>query len=234
MRILICDDDALIREQLVAYINEYFERSGIPCPEIACFPDGKSLLDDPGEKDILFLDIEMPGFDGIFVGNELKKEAGDVIIFVVSAYSTYLDDAMRFNVFRYLSKPLEKQRLFRNFKDALNLYHNRTIRLPLETREGVHTLPAAHIIAVETQRRKVIVHATERDFESVHNMQYWKELLPDNVFFQPHRSFLVNLAHVRDLDHTSILLTGDVRAYLTKRKFGAFKTAYLLYLESTR
>ena len=55
--------------------------------------------------------------NGIYVGNTLKKANKDVIIFVVTSYSEYLDDAMRFHVFRYLSKPLDRQRFFRNMKD---------------------------------------------------------------------------------------------------------------------
>ena len=48
----------------------------------------------------------MPGMNGIYVGNELKKATENVIVFVVTSYSEYLDEAMRFHVFRYLSKPL--------------------------------------------------------------------------------------------------------------------------------
>ncbi|MCQ5300311.1 response regulator, partial [Blautia wexlerae] len=69
-------------------------------------------------KDIVFLDIEMRGMYGIYVGNELKSEIRNVIIFVVTSYSEYLDEAMRFHVFRYLSKPLNNQRFLRNLKDA--------------------------------------------------------------------------------------------------------------------
>lgn len=73
MRILICDDDALIIEQLQKYIKIFFENIGVKCPELICFSDGESLLADKGEKDILFLDVEMPGMNGIYVGKELKK-----------------------------------------------------------------------------------------------------------------------------------------------------------------
>ena len=68
----------------------------------------------------------MPGMNGIYVGNELKKSNPAVIIFIVTSYSEYLDEAMRFHVFRYLSKPLEQQRFFRNMQDAVNLYHTST------------------------------------------------------------------------------------------------------------
>lgn len=142
---------------------------------------------------------------------------------------------MRFHVFRYLSKPLDKQRFFRNMKDAVDLYNTMTVKLPIETKQGVHTLPASSIIAVEAQGRKVIVHTTSRDFESVHNMQYWLNLLPKNCFFQTHRIFIINFEHITDFDHTLIhMADNQFHAYLTKRKYSKFKEAYLLYLESTR
>ena len=74
MRIAVCDDDALMREQIQKYIKAYFEKACVKCPEIVCFSDGEPLLSDKGEKDILFLDIEMPGINGIYVGNELKRQ----------------------------------------------------------------------------------------------------------------------------------------------------------------
>ena len=110
MRILICDDDVLMIEQLKKLITSYFQERHINCPELSCFSDGESLLADTKEKDILFLDVEMPGMNGIYIGNELKKHNKDIIIFIVTSYSQYLDDAMRFHVFRYLSKPLDRQR----------------------------------------------------------------------------------------------------------------------------
>lgn len=232
MRILICDDDALAREQIQSLITEYFEEKHVACPEISCFSDGESLLSDEGEKDILFLDVEMSGLNGIFVGNTLKKKYKNIIIFIVTSYPEYLDDAMRFHVFRYLSKPLDKKRFFRNLADALNYYHTMIFKLVVETKQCVHTFPASSVIAVETRRRKVIVHTVLYDLESIHNMQYWQQRLPKNSFFCTHRSFIVNLAHVLDFDHTTIHLTLDIHAYLTKRRYSEFKDAYLLYLES--
>ena len=235
MRILICDDDALIVEQLQKYIRIFFEKICVKCPELVCFSYGESLLADKSEKDILFLDVEMPVMNGIYVGNELKKRNDNIIIFIVTSYSEYLDEAMRFHVFRYLSKPLDKQRFFRNMKDAVDLYNTMTIKIPIETKQGVHTLPASSVIAVEAQGRKVVIHTTQRDFESIRNMQYWLELLPKNCFFQTHRSFIINFEHVTDFDRTLVHMADEqFHAYLTKRKYSAFKEAYLLYLDSTR
>lgn len=68
MRMIICDDDELMVGQIKRYIQEYFKQCHIKCPEISCFYDGESLLSDLSEKDILFLDIEMPGMNGIYIG----------------------------------------------------------------------------------------------------------------------------------------------------------------------
>ncbi len=235
MRILICDDDSLMREKVQEYIKSYFKHNSIACPEIALFSDGESLLRDPGEKDIVFLDIEMPGMSGVCVGNELKKANHKIIIFVVTAYLEYLDDAMRFNVFRYLSKPLDKQRFFRNMKEALTLYYSSDKKIPIETKQGVCTLPISSIIMVEAQGKKVIVHTLMQDFESTHTIQYWIGQLSLRCFFQTHRSFIVNMEHVVSFDHSLVYLAdGQFRAYLTKRRYHAFKEAYLLYMESIR
>lgn len=235
MRILICDDDIMITEQLGKYLHDFFERNHLKCPEIAVFNDGESLLLDQGEKDILFLDVEMPGMNGIYIGKELKKTNENIIIFIVTSYTEYLDEAMRFHVFRYLSKPIDKGRLFRNLKDAICMYNTSTIKVPIETKDGVHIVSASDIISVEANGRKVIVHTVAKDYESVHTMKHWINALPANGFFQSHRSFIINLHHVTDFDRTLIHLYNDqFEAYLTRRKYTMFKETYLLYLESTR
>ena len=235
MRILICDDDDLMIKQIRKYCQFFFDQIQVKCPELVCFSDGETLLSDEGEKDILFLDIEMPGMNGIYVGNELKMRNENIIIFIVTSHSEYLDEAMRFHVFRYLSKPLDKQRFFRNMKDAVDLYNSTTVKIPIETKQGVHTLPASSIVAIEAQGRKITVHTVKGDFESIHTIKYWENLLPKNHFFQTHRSFIINFEYVTDFDHTLVHMSDNqFHAYLTKRKYSAFKEAYLLYLERTR
>ena len=95
MRILICDDDPLAIEQIHKNLKSFFTYKHIKCPEVISYSCGEDLLNDTGNKDIVFLDIEMPGMNGIYVGNELKKSNPAVIIFIVTSYSEYLDEAMR-------------------------------------------------------------------------------------------------------------------------------------------
>lgn len=235
MRILVCDDDLLITNNLSKLLTDYFKKNNLKNPEIEIFHTGESLLSDTGDKDIVFLDVEMPGLSGIYVGKELKKQNESVIIFIVTSYIEYLDEAMRFHVFRYLSKPIDKQRLYHNMKDALSLYTSSTKKIAIETKCGVHSICAIELISVEAIGRKIIVHTTSADYESIHSIKYWADILPSQTFFQSHRSFIVNMANISSFDHELIhLYNNQFTAYLTRRKYSCFKDAYLLYLESTR
>ena len=235
MRILICDDDQNITQQLQSYIIEFFENSKLKLPEIMIFNHGEELLATATADDMVFLDIELPNKSGIYVGRELKKNHQNMIIFIITSYVEYLDDAMRFQVFRYLLKPLDKQRLFRNMKDAILLYNSTNIKVSIETKENVYTINVSDIIMVEAQGRTITVYTPDKHYVAVKNMTHWIHTLNMPCFFQTHRSFVVNMKYVSQFDHSLIhLYDNKYTAYLTKRKYSQFKDAYFLYLESTR
>ncbi len=84
MRIAICDDDPLIIEELEKYIKQYFRKHHLSCPDMLSFSNGDALLADTTEKDIIFLDVEMPGVNGIYAGNKLRECYPNVLIFIVT------------------------------------------------------------------------------------------------------------------------------------------------------
>lgn len=233
MRILICDDDKLIQQELIKYLNDFFQLHSTVRPEIIAYDSGEATINDGGEKDIIFLDIEMPGVSGIFTGRELKRQNPNVIIFIITSYSEYLDEAMRINVFRYFTKPIDRLRLFRNMKDAMFVYSNFSTIIPIETKNGVSSVQSSDIIFVETIKKKVLIHTLSANYESIHNIQYWDELLNKNSFFRSHRSFIINMNYVSSFDHTLIYLCNkQYSAYLTRRKYTDFKKQYFRFIDS--
>ena len=108
---------------------------------------------------------------------------------------------MRFHVFRYLTKPIDKQRLFRNLKDALQLYLSDNAKIAVETKSGVHSINTTDLVCIEAQSSTIIVHTTGTDYESIHPMAYWQKTLDMPCFFLSHRSFTVNLPPVTDFAH---------------------------------
>ena len=158
MRILFCDDNSVILEQLRSYVSDYFKRNGGQQPELVCYANGDALLAAETRADIAFLDVEMPGINGIQLGAKLKEMNPHIKIFIVTSYPDYLDEAMRFQVFRYLSKPIDKDRLFRNLKDAIYQYNMESREFPIVTNHGVFVRRSEEIISAEAIQRKVLIH----------------------------------------------------------------------------
>lgn len=235
MRILFCDDDRMVLEQLQSYVAEFFQSLGGRPPEYAAYESGEELLRQERRADIAFLDVEMPGISGIRLGAELKKTNPYIKILIVTAYPDYLDEAMRFQVFRYLSKPIEKERLFRNLKEAVRQYNAETEAYPVATKDGILVRRAEEIVCVEALERKVWMYTTGEILVCAENMDYWRQTLTVPCFFSPHRSYIINMRFVNAVGRDKILLKysgGEKEAYLTKRKYTEFRDTYLRYLES--
>ena len=160
-----------------------------------------------------------------------------LLFVIVTSYSDYLDEAMKFRVFRFLSKPIDKNRLFYNLKDALYQYSIDTITIPIETDSGVIVCTADEILCFEGKQRKTVVHTLDGNYLSIKGIEYWHENLDIPCMYSSYRSYIVNMKYVRSFDKTVISLryrNQSVDAYLARRKYVDFKRKYMLYLESMR
>lgn len=237
MRIVFCDDEPLILAQLQKLVQEFFRILGGTQPEFAAYESGDLLIQNETRVDIAFLDVEMPGVSGIHIGAKLKERNPQVKIIIVTAYPDYLDEAMRFQVFRYLSKPIEKMRLFRNLKDAVYAYNMESCEYPISTSEGVFIRQAEEIVCVETTERKVTVHTTDEQFVSSKNIDYWRQTLNLPCFYSTHRSYIINMRYVFNIYKDTVVLKyadKEKTVFLSRRKYSQFKDAYLMYMESVK
>ena len=238
MRIIFCDDDPEIPQKLQKYLTEFFHSNNLKQPQYQSFSSGDELLADTLPVDVAFLDVEMPGLSGIHVGAKLKERSPYVKIFIVTSYPDYLDEAMKFHVFRYLTKPVDKKRLFRNMKDALYQRSVETRKIHIETKDGVMVKYADEIVCIESSGHKTLVHTVDGTFESVKSLDYWKNELSFGCFYQTYRSFLVNMKYVVSFSESTVELEkpdGTIfQAYMARRSYRPFKEAHLLYVESMK
>ena len=122
MQIAICDDDALIVEQLQKYLEQYFRKHHLSCPKTQHFSSGDALLSDMNEKDLVFLDVEMPGMSGIETLDAIraKSECAKLPIAFLSA-SEDMEQAVangEYAVQGFIKKPFLPQKLYESV-DAL-------------------------------------------------------------------------------------------------------------------
>ena len=115
----ICDDDFDFCNELEKYIIEYFSNKKLDAPDISVFHSSEDILASSKIYDIAFLDVEMSGLSGIHAGKELTKRNKNMIFFIITSFEDYLDEALRFHAFRYLSKPLDNRFLRMSFSLAL-------------------------------------------------------------------------------------------------------------------
>lgn len=233
MNILICDDDKSFCETLKLYVIEYFKKYHIKDINIEVFYCGEDAVKYEGVFDIAFLDVEMKGLSGIRTGHELKKKNSNLIFFIITSYQQYLDEALHFHAFRYLSKPLDKCRLYMNLKDALYLHSTLNKTVLVETKEATHVIPTSNIIMLETEKRKVVLYTTHGNFTSTRTLSYWIDTLKDLPFFNTHKSYIVNFAHVIRFDSNLVYLDNNMTAYLTQRKYSDFKKNFMMYVDVT-
>ena len=230
MNIFICDDDNLVCEQIKALCENYYIEHKLKRPDIYIFHSGEDILASDIKPDIVYLDIQMSGIDGIAVGNSLVKSYPAAIIIIITSFPEYLDEAMRFHVFRYLTKPIEKDRLFRNMDDAMRQYRNiqnAHRKIPVKSQDEVVMVPVSSIAFIEARDHRTYMHTREREYTTWDPLEKWASELDSEDFFQTHRSFLVNLKYVTNFSRNKVYLCdGKYQAYLTAKKYKKFSEAY--------
>lgn len=217
MKIAICDDNKHYRELLFNYVKFYFNEKHIPyeCEEYTC---GEELLSSNLKFDIVFLDIEMRAINGIKVTEELNKRNKNTIVFIVTAYNSYLDDAMDLKVFRFIDKQLiTPQRMYSSLDKAIEQINQGDI-VVRSTDNNVIKVPKNDIMYVEVARKETTIITTDNCYKTRETLNYFKEHLTSNHFVIPHSSFIVNLNYVKKYQREELTMKNDVKIYISQKK----------------
>lgn len=110
MQIAVCDDDGTMQEILRSKIEKICREKGADC-QVRCYSSGEELLSSGEKPDLLFLDIQMPGMDGMDAAEELRRRQWDTILVFVTALAEYVYDAFDVGAFHYLVKPFREEKL---------------------------------------------------------------------------------------------------------------------------
>lgn len=227
VRVSICDDNRFTREELYCVVNEYFVGRKIPF-EIRCYTCGEALLEDKSAGDIVFLDVEMPGINGIQAGYEILSRNPEAVIIFVTSFEGFLDEAMDMKAFRYLTKPVDKRRLH----SALDtLTERRRFVSFLSEREEIF-ISEANLVMVYSSRRKTYVLTDMGDeYPTTVSIKEWSRMLSASErFSRPHYSYIINMKYVAEINGRNITLickNGRKSSFeASQRKFREFCRDY--------
>ena len=213
--IAICDDEKKVREETRRLLEDYKRKSRVHYKIFSC-SSGSELLEISNKIHIALFDIGMPGMDGIQAVKELKKRAEIKTLIMLTAKKDCFKDAIRIGVARFVTKPIDENELYEAIEYALSLYPAyETVRLSYK---GTPCLvQQSEILMVESHRDFLKIYTKERVFESAKSLKELGENLEGGLFFSPHRSYLVNLMHVRDLEREKLILDAGFAIPVSRR-----------------
>ena len=228
MRIIICDDEILWINEIKNKLIEIFSFKGI-VPEFECFTESEEAYNSENFYDIAFLDVEMTVYSGIEVAEKLKAVNPYIVIFIVTSYDKYLDDAMDLNVFRYIKKPLDKKRLETSINKALDTIDNNVISFFLKNGKTSINILSDDIIFVETVGRNTRVVTVKGEFTSENKMDFWKSKLIASFFYPVHKSFIINMKYITNYQRDTVTLSEKYDIPIAYRKQALFRSYFLKF-----
>lgn len=222
MRIGICDDEQILRRELIALSMKYKENNP-NMYEIISFSSGEELLEYQETIDILFLDIQMGGFDGIQTALRLRQKDESVLIIFLSAHSTWMQEGYRVKAFRYLLKPLKFEAFIKTMDEAIEDLTKNTKVIVGKDNASIF-LKLKEIIYIEYQDHCTIVRTKRDCFESSFTMIEWERTLNTNDFYRVHKAYIVNIEYVEEIGKNITMENGE-KVEISLRKNAKFKQA---------
>ena len=231
IEIAICDDEEII----IKRIADLIKKQKRDC-HIESFQAGNELLAAKRHYDLIFLDIQMDGINGIETAKAVREYDRKAVIIFVTAVKEYVFEAFDVGAFHYLLKPIEEQRFAEVFANAVRKIRGRraekeTPVLFVKTKNKSYTLKQSEIIFIESRNRKVAIHTTKNTLEVYAVMNELQKKL-GNSFYRCHRGYLVNMAHITEYSSDMIEMDNGERVYLAKEKYQEFVKAYMRYLRN--
>ena len=225
----ICDDERQICELLREKIVNYSISKNIEC-EIKSYENGESLLENWPEKlDIIFLDVEMPGKNGLEIAREIRRRNKTTIIIFLTAYREFVFESFKVDAFRYLLKPLKDQE-FDEAMDAIlkNLYQEEET-LKIQFHGEKYTIRIDDIIYIEVMNKKIWIYCSDQTYRWVGSLNELTDRIRDKGFFRIHRSYLINMNKIKYYNNQIVHLEQGYELQISRYKLNEFKEEYIKF-----
>lgn len=223
--IAICDDDRMYREETAAYCHQYGKKQKLEY-ELWVYRSGEEML-DAQQPDILLLDVEMEGVDGLKVKNILQRQKADTRILFISSHEEAIPEAFGRQVYGFLKKPLDYGEFQKKMDIVLEDLKEQDRYVVCDTPEGVRKILINQIryIKADGGYTQIYLDGEEGYIFSDKSISAWAAELENWDFGMSHRSYLVNFYYVRSVEK-EVLLKDLQRIPLSRRMGKEFHTKY--------
>lgn len=231
IKIAICDDERRFVDQIRDILEEYCEEIG-QMVYIERFYDGRMLLDQYSCRfDMIFLDIRMPQIDGMEAAKRIRGRDPDVTIIFLTSILDRAIDGYRVKAANYLKKPVKKEQLIHEIDVWIeNTRMKKQECLLVDNKEGQFRIPIGSISYVETYGRNLLIHTEKQEIVCYKKLKQIKERLEPYGFAQSHKSILVNMSYVNNIEGNEIILITEDKLQVSRSMKKEFMQQLAVYL----
>ena len=202
---IIVEDELPAREELKYFLNEEKEIKLIA--EFDNPLDTLTFLKN-STADVIFLDINMPDMNGISLGKIISKMCPDMKIIFITAYKDYAVDAFEIKAFDYLLKPYSESRIKSLLKFLVNIKsevttsirNNNLKKITVNIGERLYVISLNDIDYIEASEKETLIFSNQKKYVSKIKISKWEEMLKGNNFYRCHRSFIINLDKITEIE----------------------------------
>lgn len=234
IKIAFCDDDMEVLHQM----NELLDRYRVERNEditYAAFQSPFELLTEIEKgirPDILFLDVVMPGQNGMDVAKEIRQYDMNMKIIFLTSSPEFAVESYSVGAYFYQLKPIWEESFFRLMDAVLaECEKKKKNSLILRSKDGITRIDLQHLEYCEVLGRKLLFHLENGAvLESAGSLDDLAgQLMQYSNFFRPHRSFLVNMEYIQNISSRSIKMVNDAEIPIPHGKCSEVKNTYMEY-----
>lgn len=228
-KIAVCDDQEADSEYVAGLVREW-AYSSQNAVDIKRFPSAEAFLFDYAENkayDILLLDIELGGMDGVALAKRIRSTNETVQIVFITGYSDYITEGYEVSALHYLMKPLSREKLFQILDRAAQKIHKNEQTLLLELSGETVRVPLYEIRFLEVRQNYVTVSAKNAYTVKRTLSDFEREL--DEGFYRLGRSYIINLAYISKITRTDVFLSEGTVIPLPRGQYEPLNRAFISY-----
>ena len=231
--ILICDDLPEERTNLSRMLRAYESAHG-PELDLETAAAGSEMLAlwKPNRWDLIFLDIYMPQIDGVEAARRLRKVDSRCEIVFATTSREHGMEGYELHAMDYLTKPFAQQDVDSVMDWFLQQRDEKHRELLVRTQEGEETVRAQEIRYIESRGHTCVIHTPDRRISVRGSIDELAAGL-DSAFFRCHKSFLLNFAHVAEIENNAFRMDSGESVPISAANLSRSKTALLAWKTGT-
>lgn len=209
IKIAICDDDINIQFTIEGFLQHILEEYGVES-EIECFDLGDKICEsyEKGKFDLIFLDIEYEGKNGVEVGKYIREIVGDEIVQIayISGNTGYAMELFEYRPINFLVKPITETEVKKVIDKYLILSNQKVENFQYKIGSDIYQVALSEIKYFSSRARKVILHGREREAEFYGSLETIYSQVKGKQFLHVHKSFIVNYQCIKKMEYEQVIL----------------------------